>query len=101
VTVPRSVVVEVVALDVVVGVVDVVVDVVVGVVVEDVVVVEVEVVWVVVDEVVVLDVDELVVESSSPAATTASATPRPITAAIRIAISALAPPLIPWRGGSP
>ena len=53
----------------------------------------------VVDEVVVLEVE--VVESSSPALTTASATPRPITAATRTTITAFNPELMPWRGGSP
>ena len=39
-------------------------------------------------------------ESSSLALTTASATPRPMTAATSTAIIALTPVLIPWRGGS-
>ena len=44
---------------------------------------------------------ELVLCESSSAATTASATPSPITAATRTAIRAFIPPLIPCRGGSP
>jgi hypothetical protein len=102
VIVPRLVVVLVLVVGAVV--VDVVEDAVVVVVVG----VEVEVV---VDDVLVVDgtvlvdelVDVVVVELSLPlsAATTASATPSPITAATRIAISAFIPPLIPPRGGSP
>src|SRR4051794_14639415 len=56
------------------------------------------------DEVVVLDVVELVVSPlSSPPDTTASAIPRPSTAATRSTISAFVPPLIPVDGrfGSP
>lgn len=101
VIVPRSVVVSV-------GVVVVLVDS--GVLVEvDVVLVLVVVLVVLVGVVVVLVVAvvvgvvvlvlEDVVLSSLP--TTARATPRPMTAATSTAISALTPPLIPRRGGSP
>jgi hypothetical protein len=62
-------------------------------------VVVVLVVDVVVEELVVVD-DEVSLPLSSPE-TTASATPRPSTAATRIAISAFMPPLIPSFGGSP
>jgi hypothetical protein len=84
------------------GTVEVVV-VVVGVVVEEVEVlvgvVVVLVVDVVVEELVVLD-EDVSLPLSSPE-TTASAIPRPSTAATRIAISAFMPPLIPSFGGSP
>ena len=58
-------------------------------------------VWllVVVDGVVV--VLELVAGPSSLAPTTASATPRPMTAATRTTSVAFTAVLIPWRGGSP
>jgi hypothetical protein len=99
VIVPRLVVVSVVVLVVAVGV--VVELVVVGVVV----VVEVVVGSLVVDVDAVVEVVELVEDVvSSPllsAATTASATPRPITAATRTEISAFMPPPIPLLGGSP
>ena len=67
---------------------------------------DVVVVVVVEDEVVeVVDgvVVEAVVVSSLPLslATTASATPSPITTATRRPISAFMPPLMPRRGGSP
>ena len=83
------------------GTVEVVVDVL-GVVVVEVEVVDgvvVEVVDEVVEELVVLE-DEVVSPLSS-LETTASATPRPMTAAARIASSAFTPPLIPCLGGSP
>jgi hypothetical protein len=77
----------------------VVVDVVVGVVLE-VVLVVVVVVDEVVEGVVVLDV--VVLESPlSSLETTASAIPRPRTAATRTAISPFMPPLMPVFGGSP
>jgi hypothetical protein len=83
------------------GVVEVLVDVELGcVVVDDVVLDDVVVVEDVVDDVVAVE-DEVVVSSPLSLATTASATPRPITTAIRIAISAFMPPLIPFFGGSP
>jgi hypothetical protein len=95
VIVPRLVVVSVVVLVVAVGV--VVELVVVGVV--------VVVGSLVVDVDAVVEVVELVEDVvSSPllsAATTASATPRPITAATRTEISAFMPPPIPLLGGSP
>jgi hypothetical protein len=58
---------------------------------------------VVVGGAVVVELVEVVVELSLPlsAATTASATPSPITAATRIPISAFMPPLMPPLGGSP
>jgi hypothetical protein len=101
VIVPRSVVVLVVAVVlVVVGAVVVVVEAVVVGLVLVAVVVELVVGSVVVEE--LEDVVELVVVSSPlSAATTASATPRPITAATRRPINAFIPPLIPPRGGSP
>jgi hypothetical protein len=101
VIVPRSVVVlvDVVAV-VVVGVVVVVeVEVEVVLVVGVVVLVVVELVVAVVVGVVVLELAVVVLSSLVP--TTASATPRPTTTATRIAINALTPPLIPCRGGSP
>jgi hypothetical protein len=97
VIVPRSVVVVVDASPVVVAVVDVAVllVVVVGAVV-------LEVVAVVDGVEVVVGTLAVVVESFPlSAATTASATPRPITAEMRTAISSFMPPLIPPRGGSP
>ena len=102
--VPRLVVVLVVAVVVavldVVGTVVVDVVVVVGTVVDD--VVGGRVVDVVVEGVVVVDEDVVVgVASPLSAATTASATPRPTTAAIRTAISAFIGELTPDFGGSP
>ena len=70
-------------------------------------VVDVDEVVVVVEDEVVDVVDGAVVEdvvvSSLPLslATTASATPSPITTATRMPISAFMPPLMPRRGGSP
>ena len=102
--VPRLVVVLVVA--VVVAVLDVVgtvvvddVDVVVGTVVDE--VVGGRVVDVVVEGVVVVDEDVVVGVASPLSATTASATPRPMTAAIRTATSVFIGELIPDLGGSP
>jgi len=105
VIVPRLVVVLVVA--VVVAVLDVVgtvvvddVDVVVGTVVDE--VVGGSVVDVVIEGVVVVvGEDVVVVASPLSAATTASATPRPMTAAIRTATSVFIGELIPDLGGSP
>jgi len=103
VIVPRLVVVLVVAVVVavldVVGTVVVDVVVVVGTVVDE--VVGGRVVDVVVEGVVVVDEDVVVGVASPLSATTASATPRPMTAAIRTATSVFIGELIPDLGGSP